>query len=140
MGSGAVFVLQVEANQKEIAGLPFADMPLTFGVVLAVVVDMAESMRTDCGLDQRVYKSDSKLSLSCVIFLVYLTTSLRLSPSGFVRVRRGVDAHRPEGHEFVGERMKKLSWMMNPDWKSVRNVRLSSQCSWATAFGWGLST
>ena len=60
MGSGAVFVPQVEANKKEIAGLPFADMPLTFGVVLAVVVDMAESTRTDCGLDRRVDKSESE--------------------------------------------------------------------------------
>ena len=69
MGSGAVFVPQVEANEKEIAGLFFADMPLTFGVVLAVVVVMAESMRTDCGLDQRVDTSESESSLFLCFFL-----------------------------------------------------------------------
>ena len=60
MGSGAVFVPQVDANKMEIDGSTFADMPLTFGVVLAVVVDMAESTRTGCGLDRRVDKSESE--------------------------------------------------------------------------------
>ena len=60
MGSGAVFVPQVEANEKEIAGLFFADMPLTFGVVFAVVVVMAESMLTVCGLDRGVGASESE--------------------------------------------------------------------------------
>ena len=60
MGSGAVFVPQFEANEKEITGLLFADMPLTFRVVLAVNVDMAEPTRTDCGLDRRVGKSISE--------------------------------------------------------------------------------
>ena len=60
MGSGAVFVPQVEANKKERDGSPFAGMPLSFWVVLAVVVDMAESTRTDGGLDRRVVKSESE--------------------------------------------------------------------------------
>ena len=60
MGSGAVFVPQVEADKKEIVDLFFADMPLTVGVVLAVGVDTAESTRTDCGLDRRVGKTVSE--------------------------------------------------------------------------------
>ena len=72
MGSGAVFVPQVVANKKEIDGLPFADMPLTSGVVLAVVVDMAESTRTDCGLDQRVDKSESTNLYFLVVFFSYI--------------------------------------------------------------------
>ena len=59
MGSGTVFVPQDEASEKEMIGLLFKDMPLTFGVVLAVGVDMAESTRTDCGSDRRVDKSES---------------------------------------------------------------------------------
>ena len=53
MGSVAVFVPQVEANKMESDGSPFADMPLSFGGVLAVVVDMAESTRRECVLDRR---------------------------------------------------------------------------------------
>ena len=60
MGSGAVFVPQFEANEKEIAGLFFVDMSLTFGVVFSVVVVMAESMNTDWGLARRVDKSESE--------------------------------------------------------------------------------
>ena len=60
MGSGTVFVPQDEANEKEIIGLLFKDMPLTYGVVFAVGVDMAESTRTDFGLDRRVDKSESE--------------------------------------------------------------------------------
>ena len=94
-------------------------MSLTFEAVLSVVVVLAKSMRTDCGLDRRVDKSESNnLYLSRYLF-VYLTTSLRLSPSGFVRVHRGVDVHRPEGYEFLGVRMYKLARSMKPDWKSV---------------------
>ena len=72
MGSGAVFVPQVEANEKEMTGLLFEDMPLTFGVVLAVSVDLAESTRTDCGLDRRVGESISKLSLFLMLYLLYI--------------------------------------------------------------------
>ena len=60
MGSGAVFVPQVEANKMESDGSPFADIPLPFGGVLAVVVDMAESTRRDCVLDRRVDKTESE--------------------------------------------------------------------------------
>ena len=60
MGPGAVFVPQVEANKMENDGSPFAGMPLSFGAVLAVVVDMAESTRTDCVLDRRADKSVSE--------------------------------------------------------------------------------
>ena len=63
MGSGIVVVPQDEANKKEMIGLLFKDMPLTYGVVLAVGVDMTESTRTDCGLDRRVDKSESESSL-----------------------------------------------------------------------------
>ena len=68
MGSGAVFVPQLEANEKEITGLLFEDMVLTFGVVLAVSVDLAESTRTDCGRDRRVGKSISEV---CLFWLLY---------------------------------------------------------------------
>ena len=50
-----------ESNEKEIAGLFFADMPFTFGVVIAVVVVvMAESVCTDCGLYRGVDTSESE--------------------------------------------------------------------------------
>ena len=68
MGSGAVFVPQLEANEKEIAGLFFADMSLTFGVVFSVVVVMAESMCTDWGLARRVDKSECESSRCLCLF------------------------------------------------------------------------
>ena len=60
MGSDAVFVAQVEANKMESGGSPFADMPLSFGVVFADMVDLAESTRRDCVPDRRVDKSESE--------------------------------------------------------------------------------
>ena len=60
MGSGTVFVPQDEANEKDIIGGLFKDMPLAFGVVPAVDVDLAEFTRTDCGRDRRVDKSESE--------------------------------------------------------------------------------
>ena len=68
VGSGIVFVAQFEAKEKEIAGLFFADMPFTFGVVFTVVVVMAESMCTNCGLDRGVDTSESEYLL-LVFFL-----------------------------------------------------------------------
>jgi hypothetical protein len=47
MGSGAVFVPQVEANKMEKNGSLFADLPLYFGVVFVDTVDLAESTRRD---------------------------------------------------------------------------------------------
>ena len=59
MGSGAVVVTQVEAYEKEFAGMLFADTSLTFGAFLSVVVVLAESLRTDRGSDRWVDKSES---------------------------------------------------------------------------------
>ena len=49
-----------ESDEKEIAGLFFADMPFTFGVVIAVVVVVAEFMCTDRGLYRGVDTSVSE--------------------------------------------------------------------------------
>ena len=59
MGSGAVFVPQGEAYEKEIADLLFADMSLTFRAFLSVVVVLAESLRTNRSSDRWVDKSES---------------------------------------------------------------------------------
>ena len=65
MGSGAVFVPQVEANKMEKDGSPFADLPLSFGVVFVDTVDLAESTRRDGVPDRRVDKSENEYSLFC---------------------------------------------------------------------------
>jgi hypothetical protein len=57
MGSGAVFVPQVEAYEKEVSVLIFADASLTFGSFPSVVVVLAESLRTDRGSDRWVDES-----------------------------------------------------------------------------------
>ena len=49
-----------DSNEKEIAGLCFANMPFIFGVVIAVVVVMAGSVCTDCGLYRGVDTSESE--------------------------------------------------------------------------------
>ena len=48
-GSGAVFVPQVEAFERETADLNFSDTSLTFGTFSSVGVVWAESLRADCG-------------------------------------------------------------------------------------------
>ena len=60
MGSGAVFVPQVEANKMEKDGSPFADLPLSFGIDFAVMIVVAESTRRYCVRDRRVDKSGSE--------------------------------------------------------------------------------
>ena len=65
MGFDAVFVPQVEADKMESDDSPFADMPLSFGVVFVDAVDLAESTRRDCVPDRRVDKSESEYSLFC---------------------------------------------------------------------------
>ena len=87
MGSGDVFVPQVEADEKEIADLLFADMPLTFAVVSAVVVVVAESMRTDCVLDRGVDAWESESSFVCDCFSTsdrFFTCSLPLALFVFI--------------------------------------------------------
>ena len=44
---------------------PFADMPLSFGVVFVDTVNLAESTRRDGVLDRRVDKSEDEYSLFC---------------------------------------------------------------------------
>ena len=65
MGFGAVFVPQVEADKMESDDSPFADMPLSFGVVFVDTVDLAESTRRDGVPDRRVDKSENEYSLFC---------------------------------------------------------------------------
>ena len=60
VGSGTVVVPQGEANKKEFAGSFSADMPITYNVIVAVVVVMAESMRMDCSQDRGVDTFESE--------------------------------------------------------------------------------
>jgi hypothetical protein len=67
--SGAVFVPQVEAYEKDIADLMFIVTSLTFGAFPSVVVVLAESLRTDRGSDRWVDKSGCTNRYLLVILL-----------------------------------------------------------------------